>query len=301
MALNHYFNFFPEKITNEQVLVEDLVIEALQIHSMDIYYMPRESRDQIDRLMGEDQLKTYASASIIEVYLENVSGMEGEGDLISKFGLEIRDEMTVLVSRRRFNFVFPKLVRPREGDVIFIPLTNNFMEITFVEHENQQAMFYTLGRGRGGNVYVYSMRLKQFVFSNEQIQTGVDEVDTQIAESYQLTNLVLTANGSSGTFDVANNEIVYQGTSLANANSFATSHVFDAANSTLSVALVNGLFVAGANVIGANSGAVWMMASLDTNTPLEQQFEDLTDNKQIKTESDDVLDFSEDNPFGDPS
>jgi len=297
MPTNHYFNPFPEKITQEQLLVEDLVIEALKIYSMDVYYLPKESRDQIDRLMGEEQLRSFGSAYTIEMYVENVSGMEGEGDLISKFGLEIRDEMTVLVSRRRFNFTIPSLSRPREGDIIYIPMIQNFMEITFVEHENQQAMFYTLGRGRGGNVYVYALRLKQFVFSNEQIRVGVQEVDDQILESYQLTDLVLTSG--TGTFDTTNNEIAYQGTSLANATAFGTVHTWNTTSKTLSIALVNGLFANTANVKGANSGAQWIMASLDTNTPLENQYEDLADNKQIETESNAILDFTETNPFGD--
>ena len=299
MPVNQFFNFFPEKITNEQLLVEDLVIEALKIHSMDVYYMPRESRDQIDRLMGEEQLKTFGEAFTIEVYVENVSGMEGEGDLITKFGLEIRDEMTVLVSRRRFQFTMPSLLRPREGDIIYMPLVQNFFEVTFVEHENQQAMFYTLGRGRGGNVYVYALRLKQFVFSNEQIQVGVEEVDDQILESYQLTDLVLTPGGT-GVFDVANNELVFQGSDISTATVFATAHTWNTANNTLSVALVNGLFSNTANVNGANSGATWIMASLDTNSPLHNQFEDLSDNKQVETESNEILDFDESNPFGNP-
>jgi len=299
MPTNHFFNFFPEQVTPEQLLVEDLVIEANKIHCMDVYYLPRESRDRIDRLMGEEQLKTFDRSYLIEMYLENVSGMEGDGDLISKFGLEIRDEVTLLVSRRRFQFTIPELVRPREGDLIYIPLVQNFMEITFVEHENNQAMFYTLGRGRGGNVYVYALRLKQFVFSNEQIQTGTAEVDDQILESYQLTNLVLTAGGT-GTFDVANNELVYQGANIAYANAFGTAHTWDSGNSTLSIALVNGLFSNTANVKGANSGATWVMASLDTNTPLDTQFEDLVANKIIETESNVLLDFDESNPFGNP-
>ena len=299
MPTNQFFNFFPEQITSEQLLIEDLVIEANKIHGMDVYYLPRESRDQIDRLMGEEQLKTFDRAYLIEMYLENATGMEGEGDLISKFGLEIRDEVTMLVSRRRFNFTIPELFRPREGDLVYIPLVQNFMEITFVEHENNQAMFYTLGRGRGGNVYVYALRMKQFVFSNEKIQTGTDEVDDQILESYQLTNLVLTAGGT-GTFDVANNELVYQGANLAFANAFGTAHTWDSGNSTLSIALVNGLFSNTANVKGANSGATWVMASLDTNTPLDTQFEDRVDNKIIETESNALLDFDETNPFGNP-
>jgi len=269
------------------------------VYSMDVFYLPRESRDRIDKLMGEDQLKTFDKAFIIEMYVENVMGMEGQGDLISRFGLEIRDEITMLVSRRRFNFTIPSLIRPREGDIVYVPLMQNFFEITFVEHENNQAMYYTLGRGRGGNVYVYALRMKQFVFSNEKIQVGVDEVDDQMLESYQLTNLVLSAGGT-GTFDVANNELVYQGANIAFANAFGTAHTWDSGNTTLSIALVNGLFSNTANVKGANSGATWVMASLDTNTPLDTQFEDAVDNKIVETESNAILDFSESNPFGDP-
>ena len=156
MATNLYYNNFPiDQITQEQLLVEDLVIEAMQIYGMDVYYMPRESRDQVDYIFGEDTLKTYTKAYPLEMYMEDVLGMEGEGDLISKFGLEIRDEMTLLVSRRRFKYTTASsnLIRPNEGDLIYIPLFQNFFEITFVEHENNQTMFYTLGRGRGGNVY----------------------------------------------------------------------------------------------------------------------------------------------------
>ena len=162
MPTNFYFNNFPaEQITSEQLLVEDLVIEAMQIHGMDVFYLPRTSRDSVDMLYGEDTLKQYVTAYPIEMYLENVTGMDGEGDFISKFGLEIRDELSLLVSRRRFKYATgaSNLIRPREGDLVYIPLIQNFFEITFVEHENDQAMFYTLGRGRGGNVYVYALKM----------------------------------------------------------------------------------------------------------------------------------------------
>ena len=120
---NFYFNNFPQhQITSEQLLVEDLVIEAMQIHGMDVYYLPRTSRDQVDMLYGEDTLKEYRNAFAIEMYLENVTGMDGEGDFISKFGLEIRDEITLLMSRRRFSMLGTSLNRPREGDLVYVPL-----------------------------------------------------------------------------------------------------------------------------------------------------------------------------------
>lgn len=299
MPTNHYFNFFPERVTSEQLLIEDLVIESLKIHSMDVYYLPRESRDQIDQLMGEEQLKQFTSAYPIEMYMENTTAMEGDGDLITKFGLEIRDEMTLLVSRRRFQFTLPSLLRPREGDIIYVPLLQNFFEIAFVEHENNQAMFYTLGRGRGGNVYVYSLKMKQYVFSHENISVGVEEVDEQIRESQQLLYLILQSGGT-GSFDTVNTEIVYQGTSLVSANAFAKVHTWDSANLTLGIAMVNGAFSNTANVIGANSGATWIVTSVDSMTPMSTQFEDPADQLVIETESNAILDFSTENPFGNP-
>jgi hypothetical protein len=114
VATNFYFNNFPaNQITSEQLLVEDLVIEALKIYGMDVYYLPRTTRDQVDYLFGEDPLKEYRTAHPIEMYLENVTGMEGEQDFISKFGLEIRDEVTLLVSRLRFRYAVNGYTRPR--------------------------------------------------------------------------------------------------------------------------------------------------------------------------------------------
>ena len=116
MSTNFYFNNFPkDHITEEQLLIEDLVIEAMQIYGMDVYYLPRTSRDVVDTIYGEDTLKQYINAYPLEMYLENVTGMEGEGDFMSKFGLEIRDEMTLLVSRRRFKYSTgaSNLIRPR--------------------------------------------------------------------------------------------------------------------------------------------------------------------------------------------
>ena len=299
MATNFYFNNFPaEQITSEQLLVEDLVIETMQIHGMDLYYMPRESRDSVDMLYGEDTLKTYTKAYPIEMYLENVTGMDGEGDFISKFGLEIRDELSLLVSRRRFKYATgaSNLIRPREGDLVYIPLIQNFFEITFVEHENDQAMFYTLGRGRGGNVYVYALKMKQFVFSEEVIHTGIEEIDEQIRESYKRTQLTMAAGGS-GTF--VQDEIVYQGTTLANATFRATTYDWSATTRKLNVVLTIGTYANNTLTKGVTSNASWTsFSTANTSYNDNNAFEDIMDNSLIEGESDSIIDFSENNPFG---
>jgi len=314
MPTNFYFQPFPTGITQEQLLVEDLVIEAMQQYGMDVFYLPRSSADPNgpDTLYGEDTLKQYRVAFPIEVYLENVTGMDGEQDFISKFGLEIRDELTLLISRRRFkyasgatNYSIPRLgdlvinsgpKRPMEGDLIYIPLVQNFFEVTFVEHENDQAMFYTLGRGRGGNVYVYALKLKQFVLSDELIQTGHTEIDEQAFDSYKRTRLDVPINGT-GKFTVG--EFVYQGNSLATANAVATVHT-TVPGRHLDVVNVKGQFTVGVTIVGATSGATWALETAADDMPTDSVFEDVADNNIIQDEAGDILDFTEHNPFGEP-
>jgi hypothetical protein len=292
MSTNLYFNNFPKNITSEQLLVEDLVIEAMKIHGMDVYYMPRTSRDRVDYLYGEDPLKTYTTAYPIEMYLENVTGMEGEGDFVSKFGLEIRDETSFLLSRRRFAATVPQ-IRPNEGDLIYVPLIQNLFEITFVEHENAQAMYYTLGRGRGGNVYVYALKLKQFVFSNEIIDTGFFEIDEQVRDEYPRTRLSLS---SGGTGKFVNDEIVYQGTDLENAT--VTGLVYDfTPNTTIDVYRTIGTFNTGI-LKGNTSNAQWTISLVSDTATMNNAFEDIVDNARIESESDAIIDWTETNPFG---
>jgi hypothetical protein len=284
---------------------------------MDVYYLPRTSGDPDgeDMLFGEDTSKQFIDAHPIEVYLENITGMDGEGDFISKFGLEIRDEISLLVSRRKFkysvgstNYNRPRIgdiveteskapQRPREGDLIYIPLVKSFFEITFVEHENDQAMFYTLGRGRGGNVYVYALKLKKFVFSDEIIQTGKQEIDDIAFNYYRRTRLYVPLTGT-GKFIPG--EIIYQGNSLEEATSQGIVHTWNPAR-WLDIIRKRGVFRVGIPIIGAESGASWVLTQeADKMTPASEMYNDFADNLQIQNEASDIIDFTEINPFGEP-
>jgi hypothetical protein len=302
MATNFYFNNFPSRLGNgnsvipEQLLVEDLVIEALKIYGLDVYYLPRTTRDEVDYLFGEDVLKQYRTAHPIEMYLENVNGFDGDQDFISKFGLEIRDEVTMLVSRLRFRYTVNGLVRPNEGDLIYIPMTTSFFEITQVESENDQAMFYTLGRGRGGNVYVYALKMKQFYFSNEIIDTGVAEIDGNIRNYYPKIRISL-AGGGTGKF--VNDEIVYQGSSLATATSQAIVYDF-VPNTHVDIYRTQGDFVSSSVIKGNTSGANWEIVLVSDKVTQNTAFEDIIDNARIEAASDNIIDFTEVNPFGEP-
>ena len=297
MSTNFYFNNFPSsQVTSEQLLVEDLVIEAMQIYGMDVFYLPRSSRDEDgpDYLYGEDTLKQYRQAYPIEMYLENISGMDGEGDFISKFGLEIRDEISLLISRRRFKATVP-LNRAREGDLVYVPLVQNFFEITFVEHENDQAMFYTLGRGRNSNIYLYALKLKQYVFSEEIIDTGISEIDENALRSYKKTRLAL-ANTGSGTY--IPNEIVYQGTSLEESTAQGIVYRYQE-HSAIEVILNRGNWSNNEMIYGATSNAARpLLIENEYYQVGDNVFEDLVNNEQIQREAEGIIDFSDRNPFG---
>lgn len=170
MATNPYFKHYDTN--TEQDLIEDLVIEAIQIHGMNYYYLPR-TKTKVDPLLTEDRVFAYNAAVLIEIYPENINGFTGDSDLISKFGLEIRDEATFVVSVRRFNeeigLPFDRY-RPLEGDIIYMsePFQQLF-EITFVEHEE---VFYQLGK-----LYVYQLKCRLFENSNQVFDTGIAEID----------------------------------------------------------------------------------------------------------------------------
>jgi hypothetical protein len=265
----------------------------MQIKGMDVFYIQRTTRDRIDYLYGEDPTSEFRKAFPIEMYIENVTGMDGEGDFISKFGLEVRDEVTLLVSRRRFKSSVNSISRPREGDLVYLPTFTAFFEITFVEHENDQAMYHTLGRGRGGNVYLYALKLKQFVFSEEIIETGIEDIDLNARNYYKKTRLPL-ANTGSGSF--IPEEVVYQGTSIEDASAKAIVYSYQP-HSELNVIRVHGNFTSG-NVMGQTSNAVREIILVDDMSDFDNPFEDLTDNKRIEDEADGIIDFTESNPFG---
>lgn len=180
MATNFYFQSgIPGGRSSEQLLVEDIIIECLKIYGFDVYYIPRISVNQ-DDILTEDALNKYTNAYPLEMYLSNVMGFEGEGDLLTKFGVEIRDSATFIVSRRRWDDVVAKdgvaqsTVRPLEGDILYFPLTKSYFEIRRVETRDP---FFQVGK-----LYVYGLQCELMQFSGEEFTTGVAEIDDQAAE-----------------------------------------------------------------------------------------------------------------------
>lgn len=166
MATNFYFNNFNN--SQEQNLIEDLVIESIKIYGHEVWYCPRTIVSE-EEVFSEDELASFNNAYSVEMYIKNVEGFEGEGDFLSKFGLQIRDRITFTVSRRSFTDEIPGLVRPREGDMIFFPLTSKGYVVRFVEHE---AIFYQMG-----SLQTYDIVCELFEFNQETFNTGIDIID----------------------------------------------------------------------------------------------------------------------------
>jgi hypothetical protein len=171
MATNSFFSNY--NFVNEQQLIDDLVVESIQIFGVDTFYVTRDLRE-FDEIMNEDALSVFNAAYQMEVYIKGVDGFEGEGDFLSKFGLQIRDQATFTVAIRTFERyatrLNPQLVRPKEGDLVYMPMNKKFFKIMHVEHES---VFYQTGA-----LQVYDLKTELFEYSNERFQTGIEEIDT---------------------------------------------------------------------------------------------------------------------------
>lgn len=174
MATNSFFSNY--SFFNEQQLIDDLVIESIQIFGVDTYYVSRSS-SSFDLTLNEDSLTVFDAAYHMDVYVKSVDGFAGEGDFLSKFGLQIRDQATFTVAYRTFEKFATRidtaLIRPREGDLIYMPMNKKFFKITFVEHES---VFY-----QTGSLQVYDLKCELFEYSNERFHTTVEDIDTHYA------------------------------------------------------------------------------------------------------------------------
>jgi len=206
MATNLYFNNFSH--FGQQTLLEDLIIESIKIYGYDCYYIPRTLIKE-DNLFGEDVLSKFDDAYELEMYIKNVEGFEGEGDFLSKFNVEIRDEMTFTVAKRRWleevddtqvitDDDGDAILRPLEGDLIYFPLTQTLFEVKFVEDES---VFYQMGE-----LQMYDLKCEAFEYSHEELDTGIAAIDdlqtthSAVMQDYQLLmengDVVIAEDGS---------------------------------------------------------------------------------------------------------
>lgn len=291
MATNLYFNNFNS--SPEQRLIEDLMIETIKINGVDCYYIPNINESARDLLYGEDPLKKFTAAYPLEMYITNVDGYEGEREFFSKFGLEIRNNMSVIVSKRSFARWVPQTyVRPREGDLIYVPFLSQTGELYEIRYVNYSEAFYVLGNKYP---YFYKLELEKFKYSQETIDVGIEDVDNVVAQDAYNVTLVMSANNASNNF-VVGESIMANGSSSIS----GTVAYWDRPSLTLKVTDLLGTFANNNIVRGNTSNAVFVVSNA-VNPLTDPQEREMYDNLIIQTEADGYVDLSETNPFGSPT
>ena len=269
----------------EQKTIENLIVETIEIYGQDIYYVPRTIVNK-DTVFGEDSDTKFESAKAIRAYVNNVEGWEGQGELLSKFGVRIEDKTTFIFSRDKFkehvddSTVLNVEGRPNEGDLIWFPTTKHLFQIMFVEAEKP---FYQLGKG-----YVWECQCELFEYSDEEIDTGITDLDA-IETAFANAITVGLVAGGSGTFTAG--ETVTGGTS----NVTAEVKSFDAATRTLIVINRSGTFSVPETITGGTSSASWTTATYNTIQNTNSEYDQ---NNDFETADNDIIDFTETNPFG---
>ena len=299
MTTNVYFS---KGTPNEQHLYEDLAIEAIQIYGHDVFYIPRTLVNK-DELFGESALSRFDDAYGIEMWMETQEGYEGEKELVSRFGLEIRDETTFVVSRRRWdntvsndaNLIVSS--RPDEGDLVYMPTVKKLFEISFVDHDDP---FYQVD-----NLPVYKLYCRTFEYSSEVLDTGIaaiDDIETQRSTDF----LGFEISGEQASGVIFNENIGLEwGTIYATGDGDVMQE--DGTTNPNTV---------GDNLLGENEegfAAVVLEDSDDyyTFVVIQEAYSLATQDTQSENEwfedrvtgivGDPVLDFTESNPFGDPT
>lgn len=330
MATSRYFR---QGASYEKTLYEDLIIEAIKIHGVDSYYCPR-TVDKTDKVLNEDGISSFVDAFPTEVYIESFDAYEGDGNLMSKFGLEMRNQLKIVVARRTWKSSVGKYgkgfnsYRPSEGDLVYIPMINGIFEVKYVDLESP---FYQLK-----NLPVYKMTIELFEYRSERIDTGVPGIDgiqakhsTGTTLGFEYLYALATRTDSGGDIRVLSDGTTIRVSAVMDATIipfkvsdkvsldagdgrvFGTAEVLKIDGSKISISPIT--FVNGSEV---SPSLNWMIVSDSTGTVSRvTSLYDLTDGSDVDTsgmndpfaknatfeaEGDAILDFTEHNPFGEP-
>jgi len=298
MARNIYFS---ESLRSEQNLYEDIVIESLKIYGQNVFYLPRDIVNE-DTILGDDIPSRFNSSYMLEMYIENAEGFDGEGDLFTKFGVEIRDEATFVVSRRRWSAAVKQMdaevtsVRPLEGDLIYLPMTKKLFQITMVEHEQP---FYQLQ-----NLPVFKLRCTLFEYNDEDLDTGVTDID-KIEKDYGYT-YILTLNRNSNYIEPGHKAtmILDSATSLTMTGEVTQFSDSDDKLHLVHVGASDGTyrnFLTNRTITISGGSTTRLVADSDFTVSAITEENSISENEQndLFSSGSSFLDFSENNPFGD--
>lgn len=280
MATNPFFNDLYKATDEDQRLYNDLVTESIQVHGRDVFYLPR-TLTNFDDFFGEDSVSAYNSAIVVEMQMENTDGWEGDGKFISRFGFEIREDATMIVSRERFTAevtsVHPEIHKPREGDIIMLPHEMDNRNRAFeILNVGGTSVFYQLGE-----LYVWRLTIAAFEYNGEEFNTGIDKID-QYETRNSIATVVKLGTGT-GTFEAGEN------VSQNNWAAKVVSHVGD----TLTVIAASGRLSDEDTIIGAESLAAWSLENVESNTGQDPA----AHNDVIEEGEEEWVDFSESDPF----
>ena len=270
--------YFDTGTRPEQNLYEDLMIEQLKIYGQDVFYIPRTLVKE-DELFGEDTLSKFDDAYLIEMYFENVEGYEGEKEIMSKFGLQMNEDVTFVVARRRFEQLVSHdsnlivKTRPNEGDLVYFPKVKKIFEISFVDHDDP---FYQVH-----NVPAFKLKCKTFEYSSEDMDTGIAEIDA-IETDNSLDQLVYQITmEQSGTYN--------EGIELESGDGN-----LEQETQTGGTDNIIGENETGGESIVLETGDYIIQEAYVTDTIDENAMNDFFDKQD-----DNIIDFTESNPFGD--
>lgn len=288
MATNSYFRSNYNAISQDQLLIQDLIIESIQIYGIDMIYIPRTFVNE-DKLYGEDQSSAFNKTYTIEFYIKSIDGFGGDDEFLSRFGIEIRDEVQLSISIKRFTDTVTvddqTISRPKEGDLIYLPVEvdkrQRLYEISFVDDEE---IFYQLG-----NLYTYEVRCKLFEYGGESFDTGTDVIDS--IESTYSNSVQIQLNVGNGDF--ASGETAFQGVDLASASYSAEVITWDSLTNELTVIKPTGDFDETSPIIGDTSGANWTVTEIES----ELSNDGLQDNDILDDLGESFIDSSTTNRF----
>jgi len=275
--------YFSRGTQSEQWLYEDLLIEAIQIRGHEVFYLPRTLVNE-DDLFGEDTLSKFNDAYSIEMWLENNEGFDGDKEILTRFGLEVRNEVTFVIARRRWEDTISldeNLIvntRPNEGDLIWHPTIKQMYEISFVDHDDP---FYEIK-----NLPVYKLYCRTYEYSQERFDTDITAIDT-IEDTESTDMLFYQISGEQSSSTTYNQNVRLEDGTLLLEETDGDKILSEDETGFASVLLENSDSQDSYFIISEN----YSLTTIDTQS----------DNEFIGTEMASILNFTESNPFGDPT